>query len=155
MTKDNAKETPPTGRVAGLITRHPWRVVIAGFLVSVVAIVLGGPVVGLLYGGGFKDPRSESSIATDRLTDATGVDADSNVVALVRVNGGVDSPAGRAEVARIRDVLRADPAVGGVRDALSQIDPGLVSQDGRSTYLVAVLKKATEKSYSDTAARIQ
>jgi uncharacterized membrane protein YdfJ with MMPL/SSD domain len=144
----------PTGRLAGLVTGHPWRVVIAGIAVGLIATVFGGPVVGLLKGGGFTDPHSESSLAIDRLSQVTGIDANRNVVALVHVDGGVTSATGRAEVARVRTALAADAAVGGVRDAFTQNDPALISKDGRSTYLVAVLKAATDKSYGDSATRI-
>jgi uncharacterized membrane protein YdfJ with MMPL/SSD domain len=150
QTQDRA----PGGRASALVTRHPWRVLIAAIAVGVVATVFGGPVVGLLQGGGFTDPHSESSLATDRLTQATGVDADHNIVALVHVDAGVTSAAGRAEVSKVRQGLLADPGVGAVRDTFSQNDSALVSSDGRSTYLVAALKAGTIKSYDNAAARI-
>jgi len=59
--------------IARTISRHPWRVVISGIAFAAICGIFGGPVAGLLQGGGFNDPASESpTAASRRLTSAGG-----------------------------------------------------------------------------------
>src|SRR5258706_8878202 len=59
--------------IARTISRHPWRVVISGVAFAAICGIFGGPVAGLLQGGGFNDPSSQSTSAANRLEAATGI----------------------------------------------------------------------------------
>jgi len=52
--------------MSGFVVDHPWQVVVAGLLFMALAGIFGSPVAGLLQGGGFQDPRTESVLAGDR-----------------------------------------------------------------------------------------
>ena len=145
----------PLNRLAAVVARHPWRVVIGGLLFLAVAGILGGPVAGLLQGGGFQDPRSESVIAATRLRDATGINADYGVVALVRLPGDVATPASAMEIARVIDTLSTDASVVQVNGFVNTQSPAFVSKDRQSTYLVASVKADSLASAEQAATRIQ
>jgi RND superfamily putative drug exporter len=128
-------------------------VVVAVVLLALVAGVLGGPVAGLLSPGGFSDPNSESAAAARQVAAATHADPQQTVVALVRPGAPVDSPQGRIEIAQVRSRLAGDPGVAVVLDSGSV--PGLVSRDGRSTYLVGQTRPMSEKARKDVATRLE
>jgi RND superfamily putative drug exporter len=125
------------GIISDFVVHHPWRVVVAGLLFMAIAGTFGGPVAGLLQGGGFQDPKAESVVAGDRLRAATGVNGDFAVIALVRLPQPVDTTASLAKVAQVGRTLADDPKVVRVDDFASTHNPALVSYDRRSTYLVA------------------
>lgn len=143
------------GRLAAFVAGHPWRVVIAGILFLAIAGTLGGPVAGLLQGGGFTDPKSESVLAAARLRDATGINADYGVIALVRLPGDIATPASTAEIARVTATLSQDPSVARVDGAASTHSPAFVSNSRDSTYLVASVKADSLAAAERIAVRIQ
>src|SRR4029077_5803355 len=119
--------------IARTISHHPWRVVISGIAFAAVCGIFGGPVAGLLQGGGFNDPASESTTAATRLETATGIRPDGGVIVVVNTGQPVTSQATRAEVDRVTQVVGADP---GVKVALNYYATGssaLVSNDGTQT----------------------
>ena len=144
----------PLSILANIVVRHPWRVVAGGVLFLAIAGILGGPVAGLLQGGGFQDPKSESVIAATRLRDATGINADYGVVALVRLTDDAASSASVAEVNRVSDSLARDPAVIRVDGFASTHNPAFLANDRRSTYLVASIHADTLADAEKTAERI-
>jgi uncharacterized membrane protein YdfJ with MMPL/SSD domain len=145
----------PLHRLAAVVAGHPWRVVSAGLLFLAIAGILGGPVAGLLQGGGFQDPRSQSVIAAARLRDATGINADYGVVALVRLPGDIMTPASATEVARIADTLSKDPSVVRVDGFANTHSPAFVSNNRQSTYLVASVQADSLASAEKAATRVQ
>ncbi|TMC49986.1 MAG: MMPL family transporter [Chloroflexi bacterium] len=148
-----APAPPRAGQLARRIVRHPRRVIVAVVVLALVAGILGGPVAGLLSPGGFSDPNSESAAAARQVAAATHADPQQTVVTLVRPGTPVDSPQGRIEVARVRSRLAADPGVALVLDSGSV--PGLVSRNGRSTYLVAETRPMSDKGRKDVATRLE
>lgn len=135
--------------------RFPRRTVVGAAVVAVVAALVGGPVAGLLHGGGFSDPASPSAEAVRLVGQATGRQPTATVVALVTVPTGVASPAGRSEVLRVRDVLLRDPAIADVVDVVGQPQPDLVSRDGTETSLVATLRAGVGDDTREVAKRLQ
>ncbi|MFN2568922.1 MAG: hypothetical protein ABR564_04900, partial [Candidatus Dormibacteria bacterium] len=55
-------------------------VLVLAIATAVVAAIVGGPVTGLLKGGGFEDPASESARAAERLREASGIDLNRTIV---------------------------------------------------------------------------
>lgn len=89
-------------RLASLALR-PRRVLAVAAAWIVVAAVVGGPLPKLLTPGpDLLDPGSESNQAAQRISDATGGEADPLVLALVR-------PARPARVTEVKDQLRKQP----------------------------------------------
>jgi uncharacterized membrane protein YdfJ with MMPL/SSD domain len=119
------------------IARHPRRALLAALAFLLVAIVVGGPVFGALEdGGGFVARDAESTRAVDAVERATGTEATPGVVALVRPDGGVASPAGER---RLREVARRLQAIPGVASVDGARGPPRTSTDGRTAYLAATL----------------
>lgn len=111
-----------------LVTSRPWRVLAVTGVFVVVAVVLGGPVTGLLNADtdSFSDTSSDSSIALDRVAEAGGLDAAPSVVALV---GTGDTAAQQA----LLEILDRDEAVGQVVGG-PDAGPPFVSDDGERTF---------------------
>ena len=145
----------PLAVLAALVARRPWRVVLAGILFLAVAGILGGPVAGLLQGGGFQDPKSESVVAATRLREATGINADYGVVALVRLHGDIANDRSTAELSRVEAALRGDPAVARVDGFANTHSASFISRDRESSYLVASVTAPNLASAEKAATRIQ
>ena len=111
-----------------LVTSRPWRVLAVAGVFVVVAVVLGGPVTGLLNADtdSFSDTSSDSSLALDRVAEASGLDAAPSVVALVDTG---DTEAQKA----LLEVLDRDDAVGQVVGG-PDAGPPFVSDDGTRTF---------------------
>ena len=111
-----------------LVTSRPWRVLAVTGVFVVVAVVLGGPVTGLLNADtdSFSDTSSDSSIALDRVAEAGGLNAAPSVVALV---GTGDTAAQQA----LLEILDRDEAVGQVVGG-PDAGPPFVSDDGERTF---------------------
>jgi uncharacterized membrane protein YdfJ with MMPL/SSD domain len=142
------------GWLAGVTSRRPWRVVALAVAFAAVGVLVGAPGVGGLSSGGFDDPSSQSIQAKERLERATGISSGASLVALVRPEGGVRDAAGRGEVASVARSLRADPGVARVVGPEGPSSP-LVSGDGRSAYLVAQFRAASDDAQEDVAGRLE
>ncbi|MGH3994368.1 MAG: MMPL family transporter, partial [Pseudonocardiaceae bacterium] len=119
------------------IARHPRRTLLGALAFLLVAIVLGGPVFGVLEDGdGFVARDAESTRAVEAVERASGSEASPGVVALVRPEGAVTSAAGEQ---RLREVARDLRAVPGVAFVQAARGPPLTSTDGRTAYLAATL----------------
>ncbi len=155
MTPPTSPASPrsrrPGARLAALSTTHPRRTLGLLAVLFVVAGILGGPVASLLSGGGFDDPNSETSRASRRLLDATGVPADSSIVVLVRAGEPVRGGAGEAVVQSIATRVRHEDHVAQVLDPYSPANPALISNDGMSAYLVATI--AVPRTQGDAVAK--
>ncbi|HEY6380157.1 MAG TPA: MMPL family transporter [Candidatus Dormibacteraeota bacterium] len=141
----------PGSRLAALSINHPRRTLALLAMLFVVGGVVGGPVAGLLSGGGFDDPNSESARASQRLQDATGVPADSSMVVLIRAGTDVRGGSGQAYVQSVAARLRSEDHVANVVDPYSPRNPALISGDGRSAYLVANIRAADATKAEDVA----
>src|SRR3982074_1714335 len=122
--------------LARMISRHPWRVAVSGIAFAAICGVFGGPVAGLLQGGGFNDPASQSTSAANRLEAATGIRPDGGVIVVVKTGQAITSQATRDEVQRVTQTLGPDS---GVKVALNYFTTGssaLVSNDGTETLVI-------------------
>jgi uncharacterized membrane protein YdfJ with MMPL/SSD domain len=128
-----------------LAQRHHWRVIAAAVIAGAVAGVFGAPVAGLLKGGGFNDPTAQSVLATGAIQQATGVDPDNSIVAIIRPGVPVLSAAGEAEVNRVVATLGREPAVASVMAVTTTHDPRLVAKDGLITYVVAPFRNGSNE----------
>ncbi len=120
-------------------------------------VLLGAPVVGLLSSStsGFEDASSESVVTRDRLEQASGVNPEVGLVALVQLHSGVDTVAGRAKLAEVADRIENDPAVAGVTGFLGTGETAFVSEDRRASYLVAAMRPVADEAATDAAERIE
>jgi uncharacterized membrane protein YdfJ with MMPL/SSD domain len=130
-------------RLANLVDRRAKIVVVAAVLIAIGAGAIGGGVAGKLSSFGADDPASESYKAAARVADATGLDTNPGLIALVDTGGPVDSAAGRAKVAQVARLLRSDRDVGRVVTAFDGGGGDLIAKDGRSTYVATTFKDDT------------
>ena len=141
-------------RLAGLVNRMPWGVVIAGIVFASVAGIFGGSVSQSLQSGGFQDPGSQSSQGLNRLEGATGLRADGGIIALVKVGAGIDTPTAIAEVAKVVKVFKGDASVSRVETYYETRDPSMLSRDGSATLVVAAWKAMSDQEAVAAEARI-
>jgi RND superfamily putative drug exporter len=145
------------GKLASVSASAPRRVLILGLLVVLIAAGLAGSVAKSLEAGlsTFEDPSSQSAKAGNAFFAGLGVNPDASVVAIVQPRAKVSTPAGRAEVGAVASRLAADPGIATVQSFASTHDPGLLSKDLRSTYLVAGLASRSESANRETVERLQ
>ncbi len=145
-----------------MLTRLGWfavrrrRLVLAfTVLFMVVAGVVGGGAFGVLKGGGFDDPSSESQQARQLLEDRFG-GGDPNVVLVATAEGlDVDDPAVAAEGAALAERLAATEGVEQVASYWSLGSPSsLRSLDG-DTALVLARVTGDESEIEETIAVLQ
>ena len=127
-------------RLAGVADRHARVVVIAAVIVAVVAGALGGNVADRLSSFGADDPATDSVKAEDHLEQETGLESSAGLIALVRTDGPVRSPEGRAKVDRVVAVVQRDRSVGDAATAFGDGGRDLISRDGRSTYVAVTFR---------------
>ncbi len=123
------------GRLASLACARPRRMAILSGILFLIVGVLGGPAPGSFGApNAFNDPGSQATHAETQIARATGAASTAGIVALVR--------AGRssAEVARVANVLRADPGIAVVRVPPPAGPSGAVSRDGREVIVAATLR---------------
>ncbi|HEX2232429.1 MAG TPA: MMPL family transporter [Thermoleophilaceae bacterium] len=130
--------------------RRPKLIVAATVLAALAAGALGGSVADRMGPYEADDPATDT-IKAEELIARSGVNPGTDLVVLLRTEGGVRSAAGAAAVQRLAADLQRDRAVGRV---LTYREGGrdLVSRDGRSTYLAASFKSTAD--LDDTAGRI-
>ena len=141
--------------IARTISRHPWHVVISGIAFAAICGIFGGPVAGLLQGGGFNDPASQSSIAANRVEAATGIRPDGGVIVIVKTGQPTTSQATMDEVGRVTQLVAAYP---GVKVALNYYLTGssaMVSNDGTETLVIGELRSMSDTESGVAATRIK
>ncbi|MEO3781437.1 MMPL family transporter [Micromonospora sp. B11E3] len=121
------------------VVRVRWAVLAAAVALVVVGSTWGAGVFGELTGGGFDDPASESSRATERITAELGRQGADLVVLWSSDTATVDQPAFRDPVAGTVAALRQRPAVTSVTTWYDTKAPALVAADRRATYAVLQL----------------
>jgi RND superfamily putative drug exporter len=117
----------------------PKRIVAVAALVMVACGVFGIPVAKSLSAGGFQDPTSESSQATQLLVNKFG-QGDMELVISVTDDAGAQSPAARAVAMDIVTQLQQSSGVAQVTSAWTSPEsaaPALVSKDGKTGLIVA------------------
>jgi len=145
-------------RIADLTWKRPKLVLALVGVFALVAVALGGNVEKHLKAAGFTDPASESEVATNKLTEALGYDANPGIVLVVRAPDGgrldTASPLVRREVGRLSaEVARAEH-VGRVVDPLRDRRAGaeLIAADGRSLVVLGYLSTADREDAGGIAA---
>jgi putative drug exporter of the RND superfamily len=126
-------------RVARLAIAAPRRIVAIALLVMVACGIFGIPVAKHLSAGGFQDPTSESSQATQLLVDKFG-QGDMELLISVTSEGGAQGTAARSVGTDIASQLQASPYVAEVTSAWTApapAAPALISKDGKTGLIVA------------------
>jgi len=121
---------------------------------ALAAAAYGGNVADGLSPYGAEDPATESIRGDRVVSDLTGLDPGSGLVALVRTGAPPGEARSRAKVARVARVLRRDPAVGRVRTSYGLGDRSLISRDGRSQIVAVNLRTAPERLQQQAAERL-
>jgi putative drug exporter of the RND superfamily len=124
----------PVERFARFIVRHRWWVIAFWF----VALVAGGSGAGHVSGRlsyNFSLPGQEGSQTAARLADSYGVAAQVAAIPVLTTPAGQKIADHRAGVTAVADAIRALPGVQ-VLDYGSTGDPGFVTDDQRSTFLL-------------------
>jgi RND superfamily putative drug exporter len=126
-------------RLANLVTTAPRRMLALGFVFLVVAVVVGGPLPGLLGSGNeFNVPNSQSERAVDAAQEATGLVTQPLVLALVPTPQGATSPSGQRAITDAIAKLRAIEGIADVTPPTEQA--GLVARDGTSVIVPAMAR---------------
>ncbi|HEV3056403.1 MAG TPA: MMPL family transporter [Solirubrobacteraceae bacterium] len=124
-------------KLATFVHANRRRILFAAVLGAAVAGVFGISVSKHMTPYGANDPATQSVQAMNRYQAAAGRQIDPGIVALV-------SPATRSRIAQVESELRAGPDV-------VAVNPGLVSRDGRSQYVVAYFKPLSDTRLKDDA----
>ena len=116
--------TARRARLAAPATARPKLTLAVSGLVLLLALVVGTPVTGMLKGGGFNDPGSETMRASDQVLRATGVAANSSIAVVVREGRDVTSGAGQAGVRAVVERTLAEAQVAQVLSQFGTEVPG-------------------------------
>ncbi len=126
-------------RIAQLAIAAPRRVIFVAALLTLALAIFGVPVAKSLSASGFQDPTSESSKASQLLTDKFG-QGGVQLLLTVSANAGVDSPQARAVGIDIVDQLRRSPHVASVTSPWTIAGPAandLISKKGTAGLIIA------------------
>ncbi|RVX45288.1 RND superfamily putative drug exporter [Nonomuraea polychroma] len=145
----------PAFRAGGrLVYRGRWTLLVLSLAAAVLVAPLGLELFGRMTGGGFADPRADSTTAARWNDDWYGGDAP-DVVVLYR-HPTVEARDPRYKKA-VHDSLRALPGEH-VRRLATYWTTGskrMVSEDGRSTYALVTLKGDKQAAYAAIADRLR
>ena len=142
-------------RIALLAIAAPRRVIAAALLIAVAAGIFGIPVATSLSASGFQDPTSESSRATQLLTEKFGQGDVQMLITVTAPDNVLGGPA-RTVGLDVVDRLQRSPHVANVTSAWTA-PPGaaaeLVSKDGKSGLIVARHHRRRERRRRPTPRR--
>lgn len=141
-------------RWAHVARTRRWSLLGVAVAVLAVSVAVGGRVEDRLSSGGFEDPASESSSVERRLHSRLGFDVDPGMVVLARATRDVRNPDVRAALERLAAQIQREPEVGAVLTHYAG-PPGLVSRDGRATYLVVNFRTTDLDRVGDAAERVR
>lgn len=135
-------------RMLGVLARlHHWPVLAAAAVLIVVGGIAASDIQERLSStlSDYSDSGGESAQARQRIERQTGIDVQQGYVLLVRSDGPIDPQAAPPPVVeRTVQLLQARGEVRRVIDFSTARDPGMISQDGHHTYVVAQLGKVVE-----------
>jgi RND superfamily putative drug exporter len=124
-------------RLALFLYRRRWSVLAATVVVLVASAAYGGGALAHLKGGGFDDPKAESTVAAEVLRDRFGA-GDPNLVLLVTATRGtVDSPEVAAEGRAVTERLAHEPDAAQVSSYWTLKADALRSKDHRQALVFA------------------
>jgi len=116
------------------ISSHPRRTLGIVLAFVIIAGVIGAPVVGMLKSsGGFAPGSSDSQLATNLLSRATGTESSPGIVLLVRTPQGPHSQSSIARVAGTRQRLAHVPGIA------NTVGPAAFSTNGRDALVTGTL----------------
>ena len=141
--------------IARTISKNPWKVAIGGMLFFAVCGIFGGPVAGLLEGGGFNDPAAQSSTAASALETATGIRPDGGVIAVVKSGDLITSQATKDEVDKVTKTMAGDADIKVVISYFTTGSPALVSKDGTQTLVIGQIRSMSDTEAGKVSHRIQ
>ncbi|WP_133259858.1 MMPL family transporter [Streptacidiphilus pinicola] len=144
-TAEHARRLP-------LALRRPRWVLWISVLFLVLTGVLAGGASAAMKNGGFDDPASDSSQATQLLA-AKFPASQANLVLLVQSHAGVDAPQATATGKRLLATLTSTPGVHVVDSYFATGDPGLRSRDGHSA-LTTVNVSGDEDAVARTTTKL-
>ncbi|STZ24470.1 putative RND superfamily drug exporter [Mycolicibacterium aichiense] len=153
------KDGPLLRAIARLAIAAPRQVVAVAILVMVAIGIFGVPVAKSLSPSGFADPNSQSSRATQLLTDKFD-QGDVQFLVVVTANDRFDSPAVRAAALDVIDQLKRSGHVTGISSAWTsppQAAAALVSRDQKSGLITAGItgSEANQQTYAkDLSAQV-
>ena len=131
-------------RLAGIVVRHPWRVIGTWIVMLLIAAPLATRVAGELRAGGFTLDDLESSRALALAQETLGAAPSAVVIVLHSETLQAGTPAFEAAAAAVvRDVATA-PHVTGI--ASHRLAPRQVSADGRTAYDIVFLDLSPDDS---------
>ncbi len=144
--------------LAGLVTARPRRVLVATFVLLLVAAGFGTPVTGLLSVDpdvDFIDPQAQSNVTGKQLREALGRGLSPGIIVLVRSGDPVRGAAGRAKLRAVVARVQADPAIARASSALSDPRPQspFVSRDGRASFVAAYVD--ADQDSADAGRRLE
>jgi uncharacterized membrane protein YdfJ with MMPL/SSD domain len=141
-------------RLAGLIDRRPWGVLVVALAIVAIAAPLGIHVRDHLKPRGFDVAGSGSARARELVAQATGTDPANSVLALVRLSGPIGTLGSQRKIAAVEAKLRRDVAVAAVLDWRAARNPAMVAHDRLSTYLIAALRRLDDKQQEQAGKRL-
>jgi RND superfamily putative drug exporter len=128
-------------RLGRFAVRRKWSVIATWAVVLVVMGSFAGSLTGRLTSGGFEVPGSDSLTVLNDLQDRfTGQYPSSAFVVIRSERATVDDPSYRATVEGVAARLQATEGVGSVQSFSTTDSPFFVSQDRKTTYVIAGLK---------------
>ena len=122
--------------LGSFITRRRWWVIIAAAIFTVIAASYGLTVFSKLDSGGFTSPKFESYVASQEISNHFGNDQNLIVLFTSKNNLKVSDPAYEEAVDQTLLIARRFPGVTSITDYYATRAPQLVSNDGKSTYVV-------------------
>jgi RND superfamily putative drug exporter len=131
-----------------------WLILAVAGVVLVASAGFGADVEKRLSGGGFQDSASESAVVKRQLQEQLGFDVAPGMVVLARARGDVRAAPVRTELDRLTRQLGRDPEVGAVLSYWAG-PPGLISRDGRSTYLIVNFRTDAYDRVGQAAKRLR
>ncbi|KUN82378.1 MMPL family transporter [Streptomyces griseoruber] len=154
MTEVNSP--PRAGGWTRFVTARPGLTLLAALVLTVLAVLAGSGVADRLGSGGWEDPDAQSTYATKAL-EREFPESQPNLLLLVDSGGAsVDTPAVRAEAARLTARLAAEKGIVGVGsywEADASTAPALRAKDGHEA-LIAARITGDEKTMGETLDRI-
>jgi trehalose monomycolate/heme transporter len=129
------------------VVRARWLVIAAGLALALVGAVWGTGVFGVVTGGGFDDPHSESAHAASRIVTELGRQDVDVLVLYSSADRTVDQEGFRDAVTGTLTALRQRPEVSQVISYYDTSSPALVSKDRHATY--AAIRLRTSQSTDD------
>ncbi|WP_433331160.1 MMPL family transporter [Spirillospora sp. CA-294931] len=126
-------------RIAELAIRRSRLVLVIAFVAVALMGVIGAGAFGKLKGGGYDDPASQASRATEAIEEKFG--GETNLIFLVRTpEGRVDTPTARQSGQALVAELKKDQKLGNVISYWDADTPALRSKDGREAMVLAHVK---------------